>query len=264
MAPKPWPNAVVTQLPLAIAGATGSDPLARLDLLPSYDDDVLGRLAVAAAPDPRPTVSGWISWYRSGPLIEPVHVLDNAERLLGACPWVVQGDVWQQCHGDWSPNTKSAIWSNCATGPRRVDADRGLWPAPFLNYVGSQLAATAPSDWFVDGFDPRQTAFGTMLRLNCLISWSEILAQAGNLAARPIGALASAGPRRGLARAHLGGEVRLTIEGARTLASLAWISGGPILLGDALAELAPERLEFVERLAVLVTGRARRCACSIL
>lgn len=119
---------------------------------------------------------GWLSWYHYGPWVAHADVLENAAAmrdgaLAGLGYDVVQvDDGWQQLYGDWTPNEKfpgglAALAATCREQGQRL----GVWTAPFLVSATSELARSAPDDWFVAdpttgerATDPIHLVFGPM------------------------------------------------------------------------------------------------------
>jgi hypothetical protein len=118
---------------------------------------------------------GWLSWYQHGPSVTRDDVLESAAELRSDCfadldARVVQiDDGWQESYGDWVPNTKFAGLDLLCAELRSGGQLPGIWTAPFLVSVGSDLSDRAPNDWFVPDVstgaplvDPRHFVFGPM------------------------------------------------------------------------------------------------------
>jgi alpha-galactosidase len=136
--------------------------------------------ALQAAADPkarpeRPAPRGWLSWYQHGAWISREEVAASAARLREA-PYrdlgldVVQiDDGWQMTYGDWVPNTKFGDLGGLCSELREAGQTPGIWTAPFLASVSSDLCDEAPEAWFVQDrntreplIDPRHVVFGPM------------------------------------------------------------------------------------------------------
>lgn len=147
-----------------VAAAAGADLGAALEL-------AAGHLRPARHPAPR----GWLSWYHHGPSVTRADVLASAaeirtEPYRGLGLEVVQvDDGWQIAYGDWVPNTKFAPLDRLCAELRGQGQVPGVWTAPFLVSISSDLCDLAPSDWFVEDpasgtslIDPRHFVFGPM------------------------------------------------------------------------------------------------------
>jgi alpha-galactosidase len=164
-------------LPAGHAGEWDSDPVvvaATADVRQGLSDLMRARDARQATPDGVPR--GWLSWYHLGPWVQPEDILEHS-RLLAGHPYrelgydVVQlDDGWQEAYGDWVPNAKFRGGFRPIAGQLAARGQTlGVWTAPFLVSEVSQLATTAPDDWFVfdpttgkRAVDPRQVVFGPM------------------------------------------------------------------------------------------------------
>jgi Melibiase len=169
-------------------GAHSSRPLRRLGEGETWQPDgllldagpnvraALGGLSPPEVPAPPAQVPrGWLSWYHFGPWITRQDVISNARALLdgGQGPdhrLILIDDGWQEAYGDWVPNTKfpGGLRSLCDE-LRPLGFTVGAWTAPFLVSAVSDLARTAPEDWFVHEaatgeryVDPRHVVFGPM------------------------------------------------------------------------------------------------------
>ena len=118
---------------------------------------------------------GWLTWYHFGPWVTRPDLIQNAKLLLEdefdhVYRLIQIDDGWQEAYGDWIPNTKFP-------GGMRSLCDEllplgfrvGVWAAPFLVSIASDVARDAPEDWFVHDattgkrfVDPRHVFFGPM------------------------------------------------------------------------------------------------------
>lgn len=119
---------------------------------------------------------GWLSWYHHGPWVSRDDVLANSEVLAQAAfkslgySIVLVDDGWQESYGEWRENSKfpGGLAALAAELDRRGQV-LGVWTAPFLVLSTSELARTAPDDWFVmdpttgeRAIDPVHFVYGPM------------------------------------------------------------------------------------------------------
>ena len=119
---------------------------------------------------------GWLSWYHHGPWVAHEDVAANSAAMAdgpleGLGYRVLQvDDGWQELYGDWRANGK---FPGGLSAIARMADERGqilgVWTAPFLVAAGSELARSAPDDWFVTdpitgerATDPVHLVFGPM------------------------------------------------------------------------------------------------------
>jgi Melibiase len=123
---------------------------------------------------------GWLSWYHFGPWVTPADILANARALRtdvnSARYWLVQvDDGWQDAYGDWIPNRKfPGGLASLSHELRELGFETGAWIAPFLVSATSELAQTAPEEWFfryrraeTRYVDARHMSLGPMFALDC-------------------------------------------------------------------------------------------------
>lgn len=168
----------LTDAPLLWQPRAGEERhLERVKLRPAADvQTALQQLMPRSTRSPVAVPRGWLSWYHFGPWVSADDIRRHGA-LLAESPWkdlgyrIVQiDDGWQLAYGDWQPNEK---FPDGLAGVAREMAElghtTGLWTAPLLVSEASQLAASAPDDWFVKdpgtgarAVDPRHGVFGPM------------------------------------------------------------------------------------------------------
>ena len=164
---------------------------------------LLGDAIVAALPeDARPARAppgGWFSWNQRFEAIDQAYIrahiaLLATELLPHGLDLVELDDGWQVGWGDWRANDKFADGLDVLAGEiNAAGMTAGIWMAPFLVDVESELAATLTAEYFVrdeDG-DPLVHAFTGSVRDFYIIDGSNPAAVAEISAA--ISALADAG-----------------------------------------------------------------------
>jgi alpha-galactosidase len=107
-------------------------------------------------------------------------VISNSE-VVASAEWAQLGyrliqidDGWQHAYGDWRPNTKfGSGMKQLSDELAKRGQTTGVWTAPFLVSASSDLAESAPDDWFlrhpVTGsreVDHRHQVFGPMYVLD--------------------------------------------------------------------------------------------------
>jgi alpha-galactosidase len=157
---------------------SGSD--ARTTLAAIVGSDGTGRRQAARRRESAKVPRGWLSWYHYGPWVSREDVISNSE-VVASAEWAQLGyrliqidDGWQHAYGDWRPNTKfGSGMKQLSDELAKRGQTTGVWTAPFLVSASSDLAESAPDDWFlrhpVTGsreVDHRHQVFGPMYVLD--------------------------------------------------------------------------------------------------
>lgn len=157
--------------------AEAGDRMSSEEVTVSAGADVLAEIArLARRPRPRRRqAQGWLSWYHFGPWVSAEELLENSARVAaGVVPGITNpviqlDDGWQMAYGDWRPNTRFRDLGSVCDALRDRGQTAGIWTAPFLVSVSSDLDANAPEGWFVRDqksgarlVDDRHTVFGPM------------------------------------------------------------------------------------------------------